>query len=160
MTKTCSRIGLRFCCCSFFFFWQEDKLVFPSANRRGASIRIFHIRPERIRRWFCVQFLRFLVTVRDLTAIAECRLCYKHNNKLFTVLVWTWFRSEMGPKLHEFSVVLQRESNLVPWGFRLVGGCDLDMPLIVTKVGAGNLSTPHVFSSIRKSRQYAEVADV
>lgn len=41
----------------------------------------------------------------------------------------------MGPKLHEFSVILQRDSPLTPWGFRLVGGCDLDTPLIVTKVG-------------------------
>lgn len=41
----------------------------------------------------------------------------------------------MGPKLHEFSVTLQRDSPLTPWGFRLIGGCDLDTPLIVTKVG-------------------------
>lgn len=41
----------------------------------------------------------------------------------------------MGPKLHEFSVMLHRDDPMMPWGFRLVGGSDLDTPLIVTKVG-------------------------
>lgn len=40
----------------------------------------------------------------------------------------------MAPKLHEFSVILQRDGPQTAWGFRLVGGCDLDTPLIVTKV--------------------------
>lgn len=40
----------------------------------------------------------------------------------------------MAPKLHEFSVILQRNSIQTPWGIRLVGGSDLDTPLIITKV--------------------------
>lgn len=40
----------------------------------------------------------------------------------------------MSPKLHEFVVVLQRDGQQTPWGIRLVGGSDLDTPLIITKV--------------------------
>lgn len=41
----------------------------------------------------------------------------------------------MAPKLlHEFAVVLERDSPQKPWGIRLVGGSDLDTPLIITKV--------------------------
>ncbi|XP_055382674.1 PDZ and LIM domain protein 4 isoform X2 [Condylostylus longicornis] len=43
----------------------------------------------------------------------------------------------MSPKLHEFVVILQRDGN-VPWGIRLVGGSDLDTPLIITKVQCGS----------------------
>lgn len=38
------------------------------------------------------------------------------------------------PKLHEFSVLLERDGIRTPWGIRLVGGCDFDVPLIITKV--------------------------
>lgn len=41
---------------------------------------------------------------------------------------------KMSPKLHEFVVVLQRDGQQTPWGIRLVGGSDLDTPLIITKV--------------------------
>lgn len=40
----------------------------------------------------------------------------------------------MSPKLHEFAVVLQRDGQNTPWGIRLVGGNDLDTPLIITRV--------------------------
>lgn len=40
----------------------------------------------------------------------------------------------MSPKLHEFAVVLQRDGQATPWGIRLVGGNDLDTPLIITRV--------------------------
>lgn len=40
----------------------------------------------------------------------------------------------MSPKLHEFSVSLQRNGQQTPWGIRLVGGSDLDTPLIITRV--------------------------
>lgn len=40
----------------------------------------------------------------------------------------------MSPKLHEFAVCLQRDCQDTPWGIRLVGGSDLDTPLIITKV--------------------------
>lgn len=40
----------------------------------------------------------------------------------------------MSPKLHEFAVVLQRDGQGTPWGIRLVGGNDLDTPLIITRV--------------------------
>ncbi|CAD7083198.1 unnamed protein product [Hermetia illucens] len=44
----------------------------------------------------------------------------------------------MSPKLHEFVVVLQRDGQQTPWGIRLVGGSDLDTPLIITKVQCGS----------------------
>jgi len=40
----------------------------------------------------------------------------------------------MSPKLHEFAVVLLRDGQATPWGIRLVGGNDLDTPLIITRV--------------------------
>lgn len=40
----------------------------------------------------------------------------------------------MSPKLHEFAVTLQRDGQGTPWGIRLVGGNDLDTPLIITRV--------------------------
>ncbi|KAL5290742.1 hypothetical protein ACFFRR_010233 [Megaselia abdita] len=43
----------------------------------------------------------------------------------------------MSPKLHEFSVCLQRDGQQTPWGIRLVGGSDLDTPLIITRVQCG-----------------------
>lgn len=44
----------------------------------------------------------------------------------------------MSPKLHEFAVTLQRDGPDTPWGIRLVGGSDLDTPLIITKVQLGS----------------------
>ncbi|KQS43420.1 PDZ and LIM domain protein 2 isoform X4 [Drosophila erecta] len=44
----------------------------------------------------------------------------------------------MSPKLHEFAVVLLRDGQATPWGIRLVGGNDLDTPLIITRVQAGS----------------------
>lgn len=38
------------------------------------------------------------------------------------------------PRLHEFAVLLERDGTQTPWGIRLVGGCDFDTPLIITKV--------------------------
>ncbi|XP_034110432.1 PDZ and LIM domain protein 1 isoform X8 [Drosophila nasuta] len=46
----------------------------------------------------------------------------------------------MSPKLHEFAVVLQRDGQATPWGIRLVGGSDLDTPLIITRVQVGSPS--------------------
>ncbi|XP_034480244.1 LIM domain-binding protein 3 isoform X9 [Drosophila innubila] len=46
----------------------------------------------------------------------------------------------MSPKLHEFAVVLQRDGQGTPWGIRLVGGNDLDTPLIITRVQLGSPS--------------------
>uniref|UniRef100_A0A336K3Y5 CSON010098 protein n=1 Tax=Culicoides sonorensis TaxID=179676 RepID=A0A336K3Y5_CULSO len=40
----------------------------------------------------------------------------------------------MSPKLHEFLVTLYRRDENCPWGIRLVGGSDLNAPLIITKV--------------------------
>ncbi|XP_055612346.1 LIM domain-binding protein 3 isoform X6 [Uranotaenia lowii] len=40
----------------------------------------------------------------------------------------------MSPKPHEFLVTLQRRSPQIPWGIRLVGGTDLNAPLIITRV--------------------------
>lgn len=40
----------------------------------------------------------------------------------------------MGPKIHEYSVRLQRRDPFTPWGIRLLGGSDLDTPLIITRV--------------------------
>ncbi|XP_055686031.1 PDZ and LIM domain protein 3 isoform X22 [Lutzomyia longipalpis] len=44
----------------------------------------------------------------------------------------------MSPKLNEFVVILQRDGAKTPWGIRLVGGSDLDTPLIITKVTLGS----------------------
>ncbi|XP_052846849.1 LIM domain-binding protein 3 isoform X2 [Drosophila gunungcola] len=46
----------------------------------------------------------------------------------------------MSPKLHEFAVVLLRDGQATPWGIRLVGGNDLDTPLIITRVQVGSPS--------------------
>ncbi|XP_023179386.1 PDZ and LIM domain protein 2 isoform X7 [Drosophila hydei] len=46
----------------------------------------------------------------------------------------------MSPKLHEFAVQLQRDGQATPWGIRLVGGNDLDTPLIITRVQVGSPS--------------------
>ncbi|XP_064541350.1 PDZ and LIM domain protein 7 isoform X9 [Drosophila montana] len=46
----------------------------------------------------------------------------------------------MSPKLHEFAVTLQRDGQGTPWGIRLVGGNDLDTPLIITRVQVGSPS--------------------
>lgn len=40
----------------------------------------------------------------------------------------------MSPKLNEFSVKLVRDGRQTPWGIRIVGGSDLDSPLVVSKV--------------------------
>ncbi|XP_032573653.1 PDZ and LIM domain protein 2 isoform X4 [Drosophila sechellia] len=44
----------------------------------------------------------------------------------------------MSAKLHEFAVVLLRDGQATPWGIRLVGGNDLDTPLIITRVQVGS----------------------
>lgn len=46
----------------------------------------------------------------------------------------------MSPKLHEFLVILRRKNEGTPWGIRLVGGSDLNAPLIITKVSDAFLS--------------------
>lgn len=48
-------------------------------------------------------------------------------------------------KLNEFSVILERDGQSTPWGIRLVGGSDLDTPLIITKV-VSITSTTHLSS--------------
>lgn len=40
-------------------------------------------------------------------------------------------------KLSEIAVNLERDGHHTPWGIRLVGGSDLDTPLIITKVWGG-----------------------
>lgn len=40
----------------------------------------------------------------------------------------------MSPKPHDFQVTLFRNSIQIPWGIRVVGGTDLNAPLIVTRV--------------------------
>lgn len=40
----------------------------------------------------------------------------------------------MSPKPHDFQVTLFRQSPQIPWGIRVVGGTDLNAPLIVTRV--------------------------
>lgn len=37
-------------------------------------------------------------------------------------------------KLSEVTINLERDGQHTPWGIRLVGGSDLDTPLIITKV--------------------------
>lgn len=41
----------------------------------------------------------------------------------------------MSQKLHEFAITLHRDGPQTMWGIRLVGGSDLDTPLIISKVG-------------------------
>lgn len=36
--------------------------------------------------------------------------------------------------MHQFVVVLKRDARDLPWGLRLVGGSDIDTPLIITRV--------------------------
>ncbi|KAL7733302.1 hypothetical protein ACLKA6_004798 [Drosophila palustris] len=50
------------------------------------------------------------------------------------------FADELYSGLHEFAVVLQRDGQGTPWGIRLVGGNDLDTPLIITRVQLGSPS--------------------
>lgn len=38
-------------------------------------------------------------------------------------------------KISEVAITLERDCQHTPWGIRLVGGSDLDTPLIITKVG-------------------------
>lgn len=40
----------------------------------------------------------------------------------------------MPNKLHEFSITLLRDGPHTPWGIRLIGGSDLESPLVITKV--------------------------
>ena len=55
--------------------------------------------------------------------------------KLLIIKKYKQISNKMFPKLHEFSVCLHRDSPMTPWGIRLVGGSDLDTPLIITRVG-------------------------
>lgn len=54
----------------------------------------------------------------------------------------------MSPKLHEFLVTLYRRDENSPWGIRLVGGSDLNAPLIITKV-----RTRYIFIQCTDSRK-------
>ncbi|KAF2889837.1 hypothetical protein ILUMI_16336 [Ignelater luminosus] len=47
---------------------------------------------------------------------------------------------KMGGRLHEFVVTLKRNSPNIAWGFSLVGGADVNTPLIITKVAFGSPS--------------------
>ncbi|XP_023298190.1 uncharacterized protein LOC111680732 isoform X1 [Lucilia cuprina] len=62
----------------------------------------------------------------------------------------------MSPKLHEFAVVLKRDGQNTPWGIRLVGGNDLDTPLIITRVQVGSPAFGEVLRGdiISKIRDY------
>ncbi|CAD7002759.1 unnamed protein product [Ceratitis capitata] len=62
----------------------------------------------------------------------------------------------MSPKLHEFTVVLRRDGPDTPWGIRLVGGNDLDTPLIITRVQMGSPAYGEVLRGdiIAKIRDY------
>ncbi|KAM7359096.1 PDZ_signaling and DUF4749 domain-containing protein Zasp66 isoform 7-T7 [Cochliomyia hominivorax] len=62
----------------------------------------------------------------------------------------------MSPKLHEFAVVLKRDGESTPWGIRLVGGNDLDTPLIITRVQVGSPAFGEVLRGdiISKIRDY------
>lgn len=51
----------------------------------------------------------------------------------------------MSPKLHEFLVTLYRRDENTPWGIRLVGGSDLNAPLIITKVYTTTTHTEDAF---------------
>ncbi|KAK4880639.1 hypothetical protein RN001_008785 [Aquatica leii] len=44
----------------------------------------------------------------------------------------------MGGRCHEFLLTLKRKNLNVPWGFSLVGGADVNTPLIITKVAFGS----------------------
>ncbi|XP_065203178.1 PDZ and LIM domain protein 3 isoform X2 [Planococcus citri] len=46
----------------------------------------------------------------------------------------------MPNKIAVFALTLNRDGISLPWGFRLSGGCDLDCPLVVTKVIVGSPS--------------------
>ncbi|XP_077285775.1 PDZ_signaling and DUF4749 domain-containing protein Zasp66 isoform X2 [Arctopsyche grandis] len=43
----------------------------------------------------------------------------------------------MGGKVHMFVTTLKRDAPDLPWGLRLVGGSDIDTPLIITRVNPG-----------------------
>ncbi|XP_011179625.1 uncharacterized protein LOC105210401 isoform X4 [Zeugodacus cucurbitae] len=62
----------------------------------------------------------------------------------------------MSPRLHEFAVVLRRDGPETPWGIRLVGGNDLDTPLIITRVQVGSPAYGEVLRGdiIAKIRDY------
>lgn len=45
----------------------------------------------------------------------------------------------MSSKIREFSIDLEREQHQ-QWGIRLVGGSDLNTPLIITKVSTTHLN--------------------
>lgn len=40
----------------------------------------------------------------------------------------------MSPKLHKFAVHLERDGEHTAWGIRLVGGANVETPLIITRV--------------------------
>ncbi|XP_065163246.1 PDZ and LIM domain protein Zasp isoform X4 [Atheta coriaria] len=59
----------------------------------------------------------------------------------------------MGGKTHELVVTLHRDSPTEQWGFSLVGGSDVNAPLIVTRVGyrspsEGNLQRGDIISKV------------
>lgn len=62
----------------------------------------------------------------------------------------------MSPKPHDFLVTLRRPSPQVAWGIRLVGGTDLNAPLIVTRVQVNSPAQPELLRGdiITKIDQY------
>lgn len=56
----------------------------------------------------------------------------------------------MTSKLHEFAVILERDGKQTPWGIRLVGGSDLDTPLIITKVFSSLLLISSLTSDLQE----------
>ncbi|XP_049297337.1 LIM domain-binding protein 3 isoform X3 [Anopheles funestus] len=62
----------------------------------------------------------------------------------------------MSPKPHDFMVTLRRASPQVPWGIRLVGGTDLNAPLIITRVQVNTPAQPELLRGdvITKIDQY------
>ncbi|XP_053677216.1 LIM domain-binding protein 3 isoform X3 [Anopheles nili] len=62
----------------------------------------------------------------------------------------------MTPKPHDFLVTLRRPSAQVPWGIRLVGGTDLNAPLIITRVQVNSPAQPELLRGdvITKIDQY------
>ncbi|XP_050074768.1 PDZ and LIM domain protein 3 isoform X4 [Anopheles maculipalpis] len=62
----------------------------------------------------------------------------------------------MSPKPHDFMVTLRRSSTQVPWGIRLVGGTDLNAPLIITRVQVNTPAQPELLRGdvITKIDQY------
>ncbi|XP_035905994.1 LIM domain-binding protein 3 isoform X5 [Anopheles stephensi] len=62
----------------------------------------------------------------------------------------------MSPKPHDFMVTLRRPSTQVPWGIRLVGGTDLNAPLIITRVQVNTPAQPELLRGdvITKIDQY------